>query len=523
MMGNALELLQETEAQAEEERRKFEPEKGSSDGSGWESPIPLDGDALPAFPSGAFPEPLRSYIKAVSESTQTPVELPSSVVLSVAATACQGKYCVQVKGDYSQPLNLWTVCCLPPASRKSEVFKKAMEPLIEFENEERKSLEPIIRQEESDNQIRQMRIQELRKNLSKPKLENKLSLEGELRDLESEELNPECSLPRLRTEDTTPERLASLMAENGERIALLSDEGGVFGILAGRYNKNGGPNLDVFLKSHEGTSIIVDRKNGTAISLQSPCLTMGVTIQPDVLRSLSLTPEFRGRGLLGRFLYTVPESNIGNRRLDTKPIPINVAESYRETIQSLLKQDTGDSAAILEIDVYAYDVWADFWQECETAMTEGGHAEHLRDWTGKLPAAVARIAAIFHCIRRASGRPEESKIEIQDMIGAVNLGKAFQVHAYKAFGMMSGGSESVQDAKTVLNWIKNNGVESFRIQELYQSLRHKFPKREDLDRPLKMLEDFGYLRIVVNPPGSRGGKPLETCSANPYFLKGISG
>jgi len=48
------------------------------------------------------------------------------------------------------------------------------------------------------------------------------------------------------------------MADNDEKMSVLSDEGGIFDILAGRYN-GGIPNLDLFLQSHSGSSVRVDR------------------------------------------------------------------------------------------------------------------------------------------------------------------------------------------------------------------------------------------------------------------------
>lgn len=65
-------------------------------------------------------------------------------------------------------------------------------------------------------------------------------------------------LPRLVADDVTPEAVASLLAEQGGRLAVLSAEGGILATLAGRYS--GAPNLEVFLKGHAGDLLRVDRK-----------------------------------------------------------------------------------------------------------------------------------------------------------------------------------------------------------------------------------------------------------------------
>ena len=65
--------------------------------------------------------------------------------------------------------------------------------------------------------------------------------------------------PRLIVDDASPEKIASLLCEQGGRLALFSAEGGIFDILAGRYTSNGMANFDVFLKGHAGDPIRVDR------------------------------------------------------------------------------------------------------------------------------------------------------------------------------------------------------------------------------------------------------------------------
>jgi hypothetical protein len=43
--------------------------------------------------------------------------------------------------------------------------------------------------------------------------------------------------------------------------------------------------------------------------VQRPCLTIGLTVQPEILQGLAGRPGFRGRGLLARFLYSLPASD----------------------------------------------------------------------------------------------------------------------------------------------------------------------------------------------------------------------
>ena len=94
-------------------------------------------------------------------------------------------------------------------------------------------------------------------------------------------------VPRWLVDDATPEALAGLLATYG-RIALLSPEGDVFDQMAGRYNQTAGPNLGVYLKGHAGDLLKVDRRGRPPEYVERPCLTIGLTVQPEVLQGLEL-------------------------------------------------------------------------------------------------------------------------------------------------------------------------------------------------------------------------------------------
>ena len=99
-------------------------------------------------------------------------------------------------------------------------------------------------------------------------------------------------MPRWLVDDATPEALAGLLATYG-RIALLSPEGDVFDQMAGRYNQQAGPNLGVYLKGHAGDLLKVDRRGRPPEYVERPCLTIGLAVQPEVLRGLASRPRVR--------------------------------------------------------------------------------------------------------------------------------------------------------------------------------------------------------------------------------------
>ena len=150
-------------------------------------------------------------------------------------------------------------------------------------------------------------------------------------------------IPRLVADDVTPEAAASLLAEQKGRLAIISAEGGIFDIIAGRYNGNV-PNMDLWLKGHSGDMIRVDRKGRRPEYIPRPALTLGLMIQPEVLSIIAAQRVFRGRGLLARFLYAMPVSRVGQRQIGPTPLPGDIATAYDTHVQGLATGMAGGSA-----------------------------------------------------------------------------------------------------------------------------------------------------------------------------------
>lgn len=141
------------------------------------------------------------------------------------------------------------------------------------------------------------------------------------------------TLPRFIVEDVTPEKLVDLMSENSEKIGLLSAEGGgVFNIMAGRYSSDGKANIEIFLKGFSGDYCAVDRIGREGKVLNEPALTIGLFLQPYVVKDLPVS--FQERGLMPRFLYSFPQSFVGYRKVRTQPIQQAVKKLYLLNMRS---------------------------------------------------------------------------------------------------------------------------------------------------------------------------------------------
>lgn len=105
--------------------------------SDWPEPLPFEEVPLQPWPNNVFPEPFQTFVNELARSTETPIELAAMLTLSVIATAAHKSFQIQIKSDYIEPVNIWTVTILPPASRKSRVYNEVTAPLRKWECEQR--------------------------------------------------------------------------------------------------------------------------------------------------------------------------------------------------------------------------------------------------------------------------------------------------------------------------------------------------------------------------------------------------
>ena len=201
--------------------------------------------------------------------------------------------------------------------------------------------------------------------------------------------------PQLWTGDVTPEHLGTIMKANDEAMAVLSDEGGIFDILAGLYS-GGKANIDLFLQGHSSGPVRIDRGSRPQIVMDRPVLTMGLTVQPEVIKNICSNKTFKGRGLIGRFLFVMPKSNIGNRKLNEPPMDSFVASNYEFAIRNIINQSHSTKGVkethTLQFTQEAFKKWKDYEKTIETLMNdEIGYLSQITDWAGKLLGMIADI------------------------------------------------------------------------------------------------------------------------------------
>lgn len=469
----------------------------------WDKPIPFSNPNTPDFPVESLPGAVGAFVEQLAESTQTPEEMGGILSLGILSTAFQSRYEVEITPDWREPLCLYPVAVAPPGERKSAVISALSGPVYEYEAEQREFEAAEIAQNQTERVLLEKALQAAQNGAAKgkgnfeAKRQEALDLSAQLANFK--ELHPF----RLMVDDTTPEKLVDMMEMQGGSITVASAEGGVFDSIAGRYDR--AANFDIYLKGHAGDTISVDRIGRKSNYIAKPRLTMILTIQPSVLHGLMDNATFRGRGLCGRFLYAMCKSKVGRREVSPAPMSGVTRSEYRQFVRRILA-DQGSGIVRLSDD--ANTIREDYQAYIEKKL--GGEWEHMRDWGGKLVGAMVRIAALLHLSSFSADVP----ISAETMAAATGIAEFLGAHAEAAYQAM-GADESIEDAKYLWRRIEASGEAEISKRDLFRLVRSKFKKAEGMEAPLRVLVEYGYIRVEDVERDGAGRKASPKIKVNP--------
>lgn len=484
----------------------------------WPEPIPLNNySALPSFPTESLPSPGREMVETVAKVIQVDPAIAACLYLAALSTGLGGKFRIDLK-THTEPCNLYLSPMLDSGERKTGTTSIMVAPIYQHEAQKADEMKAEVREAYNKHIIREKRLDRLRKaaaeeNDSIPRME----LTKQAQEL-SEEIskNPVPKPPRyIFGGDTTPEKLGELMTDNQERGSIIEPEGGAFDIMAGLYSQ-GKSNLDIYLMAHAGDPWNCHRIGRESLHMQSPALTLCLAVQSSVIREIGQQRNFRGRGLLARFLYSFCQSRVGNRTRQTESIPDSLLKEYGEHIKQFLDLPRSDKTLALAPN--GQTLWDEFYNDVEHDMRPGGSLEGLKDWGSKLPGAVARVAGLLHCAENGI-RAIEQPISVNIVNASAVIGGYFKEHALAIFGFM-GEDPKIEKAQVILDYLLLHRPSTFQGRDV---IRHKnaFKAMDDVLPGLNILSERGYIRQRVRKPaGEKGGRPeAPIYEINPYTLQ----
>ncbi len=469
----------------------------------WEKPKPFGKKVqLSPFPVSCLPAEAGKFLQEISANIQVSPDMAALPLLSVLSLCVQGKAVIKNPGGgNTETLNLYTLTVAEPGERKSGVFKALTTPVYLFQKEENQRRGPFIR----EYQLKKSMLTKQLESVSKGKNTNIERAKELSRELET--LQPIYPLT-LNVTDTTPEALAAELVKNGERIGILNDEGGIFDILSGLYS-NGTANIDLFLKSYDGSPYNVIRRTQQAVTLDNPLITFGLMAQTEPFEKAMSNPQFAGRGLVHRFLYAFPESKTGKRTFTSAQVSDKAKNDYYNLIYKLLSIKPSKESPIILCDKEAFNIFKDYHYLIENNLKDGGTFEYMKEWANKQLGRALKIAGIFHLCEYEV----KEKLNGKTAYNAINVAIWAENQALKAFGEI-GTIDEEKTAKYVLSRIKKSGNLELSKREILRLCRKL--NAEQIANPLEQLECMGYIRLMAKEHKAPG-KPGERYKVNPLI------
>ncbi len=490
----------------------------------WPTAPDLPGQPDPnPLPLEVLPTALREHVRSVAHATQTPPDLAALLALASVSAAVGGR--VDVVADerrgWTEPPALFICGILPPASRKSPVFSAMTAPLADHERERREAIRPEYERAQNRVAVAAARLDAAKTAAAKGK--------GSLDDVDraQDELSAATAgapvMPRIFLNDSTPEALVRLLAQQDGRMALFSPEGDPFNLVDGRYS-DGAIRAAELKQAWSAEPLTVDRVGREAVRIERPSLTVAITMQPGVLESLRNGRAMRGEGLLGRFLWAVPAHGLGGRLTGAQVPALNLhaAGRYASVLRTLLAESYDLAAPVrLTLSAAAQHVLFQLEAEVEHELADGARLAGIRDWAGKMVGQAVRLAALLHLAHRAEeGRPLFAEpVAGWAMEAGASLVRALATHALVVLDGV-GTNRSGVLLRYVLRRAKGL-PDGSTLRDLWQATRDKsgIDEMADLRTLVEELEERACLRLVDVHREGPGRPPSPLLELHPTLRK----
>jgi hypothetical protein len=245
-------------------------------------------------------------------------------------------------------------------------------------------------------------------------------------------------------------------------------------------------------------------------------LLVGVVggMQPD-----KLARSFGGDsdGMAARVLFSWPPEPA------YQPLAHNIAELEPEIVNALtclvdLKADGDDASEFVPRIVTLSSIAIDRFEQFRQFVHAGKRAldGREREWWAKMPAHVLRLAGTLCFLDWAFvGGPEPAAIDEHFMEAAVCLVRDYFWPHARACLRQIGLSDHHKDARRVLRWIRSEAANEISVKDIRRDALAGSLDAAQTEKLLNSLAAAGWLRLLKEPSGPHGGRPVLRWMVNP--------
>lgn len=477
---------------------------------GWPE-MPFEAQPIPAFPVDALPNNMADMVKALAKAQQVSVDMVVAFALAVASAVVVGRVAIHPKSDeshYREAGQLWIFCEGLSGERKTPVLSFLKRPLEAYLQEQRDETKKKNRH--AVNKIEALKKQQAREKTP----EKAASIADEIDEL-TESLLPE---PEMLMGDVTVEGVAQAMTEHDGREIIIDSEANFLNVLIGKsYQREGGAvNIDVILKGFDDDNYAGNRIGRGSWNLKRASLSIGLGVQPKLLRRFVEDETSHDRGLQARGLFFRPESMIGERTDKGGEIPDQVRQWWYQTVRRIAGQVRAENGPLeLDFEDGAETAYRRFYNEIEKRLP-GDLCGPMQSWACKLVGNTVRLAAILSLL---DGQDKVTR-SMWDAAEAI-----MQQYLIPCARSLFGGEDPFisEDARKLLPHIRK--LDEFTQAELWRDKgRYIFSKQDKaFTDAVFSLRDRGYIREKPTAAKPKQGRPPSVVwEVNPSIHRKIT-
>ncbi len=429
-------------------------------------------ERIPDFPVECLPPVLEREARGITELCGVPVAMSAPMVLATASISIGKGLRVRSLRGRITPANLYVLVCKTSGSGGSLTFKYATAPLVGMQQTIRRKFEVKLKPRiDAEHATISAEIEGLKRRSKRVDADEREQIIEELAELNAKLAEIEKRVGSLLyVTDITPEKLAEMLAEQGETLAHIdSDAADALGIIVGtRYGDGKHTQESTWLKGYAGEPTVVFRKNGKPLHLTAPCMAVLFVATPDKVQELFRMPRLTSGGLLPRFLVCDPRA---------RPIPMDV--NATEVVHTLASDVSQPYEAAIFAAINRYRFSADD-KIKEIGMTPAAHRLFVDDWNRFCKSSDGSADSPFE------SRHTENAIRIALVLHAfrhmeIEQESAGTFHATPHGHECSLDEQSARDGLRIRDWFTES-QENLRAPQRVAADDKAWEKAEDLMR-----------------------------------------
>ena len=479
-------------------------------------------DRLPDFPLDCLPAGLRDFVQQLAACKQAPVDAAAVSLLSVFSMAEGGRFMVDpgIAAVYQLGINLFTMTVMESGTGKSEIMNVLKKPIEDFVKDYNWKNREKIAMDENWSSVLRERVSNAKKQC--------VSGKADYSDLEEaqRELDAFRPMKKLRciTDNATSEALENLLAENDGVMSVVSTEGGVIDIMGGRYSKDGGSNIDIYLHGYSNESFDKDRAGQGHVHVDHLYLTVIFSIQPRVLKDF-MRRDFIEKGMTSRYLYSIPRELEERLLRDSPNIEPLVLADYENKIRDIMSIERNVGAPYeLRFSKEATELMISYNDDAIQKRIKEDLA-CIKRTARRIIGQTIRLAGVLHLMEHGSEAVEKREISAQTVEKAIRLTDYFLEHTKAAHKTVED-SEEIKNLKYVWEKCRGLKVPEFSSDVLREKCRGRLRTNEEQKPYITGLIERGYLRELPEDKKNKGkdGRPMAArYRINPLLYKAVLG